>query len=401
MPALELCKGTSYTLFIESIKAEETRSRYRQRLLAFLGLVQYNTDELASLGRSNQSKLTEMIIGYILKEKERVKAGKIKSGTVVENIKPIRLFCEMNDIVLNWKKIYKLLPGQEQKSVDRAYSKDEIAKLLEFSDVRSKIIILIQASAGCRVGALPDLKMKHLSPVEIDGKVVCAKLVIYAGTKDEYTAFISLECYNAVQEYIEYRKRNHEKITTESPLIRNAVRVYNVKEIEPCRPVKGRTIADIMLRLLYRAGLRVKQDVHRYEVSTDHGFRKFFNTTCKDNGMDPLHKEMLMGHKVGLEDAYYRPADDKLLTSYLKVMPSLTINDAEVWRVENLELKNKLENNQSVQDQIHEMSRQLKEQGAELARIQKENSILVKDWKAMTEQIHAKKDKDEDDDNEL
>jgi len=49
-----------------------------------------DTEKLAAHGRSNPKKLEELIINYTMKEKERYKAGKIASGTVCENIKPIR-----------------------------------------------------------------------------------------------------------------------------------------------------------------------------------------------------------------------------------------------------------------------------------------------------------------------
>ena len=364
--SLQVCKGESYTLFIESIKAEETRVRYRQRLRKFLTVVCLDTESLADLGRSNPKKLTEVIIAYILKEKERVRSKEIKPGTLAENIKPVRLFCDMNDILLNWKKLYRLLPGQEEKTEDRAYSKEEIAKLLEFSDIRSTVIVLSMASSGCRVGALPNLKVKHITPVEIDGKVVCGRIVVYANSAEEHVTFVSLECYHAIESYYEYRKRNHEKLNPESPFLHNSVRVYNVKEIERCRPIKNRTIQDIMLRLLYKSGLRVKMDVRRYEVSTDHGFRKFFSTQAKLAGMEPLHKEMLLGHKVGLERSYYRPPESALLKDYIKVMSHLTINDVELVRLENLELKKDRTEIEQLKDKVaefEELTKHLKEHG--------------------------------------
>ncbi len=72
----------------------------------------------------------------------------------------------------------------------------------------------------------------------------------------------------------------------------------------------------------YKSGLRVKMDACRYGVSTDRGFRKFFNAQAKLAEMEPLHKEMLLGHKVGLERSHYLKRSDILsMSSPVKVGP--------------------------------------------------------------------------------
>jgi hypothetical protein len=45
---------------------------------------------------------------------------------------------------------------------------------------------------------------------------------------------------------------------------------------------------------------------------------------CK---VDPLIKEMLLGHHTGLEENYYRPEEEDLLNEYLKCVDSLTVNN--------------------------------------------------------------------------
>ena len=55
-----------------------------------------------------------------------------------------------------------------------------------------------------------------------------------------------------------------------------------------------------------------------------HSFRKFFKTTAEDQ-ISSLHIEMFMGHSTGLARNYYKPTKGKLLQSYLKLVPHLTI----------------------------------------------------------------------------
>jgi hypothetical protein len=63
------------------------------------------------------------------------------------------------------------------------------------------------------------------------------------------------------------------------------------------------------------------------KISLTHGFRKFVNTEMINSDVNLVVKEMLLGDSVGLAGSYYRPATDKLLDEYLKVVNNLTINE--------------------------------------------------------------------------
>jgi integrase len=52
-------------------------------------------------------------------------------------------------------------------SGDKPYTHEQIAKLLEYTDIRTKVIILVMASAGLRLGALPLLRVGDLIEVSI------------------------------------------------------------------------------------------------------------------------------------------------------------------------------------------------------------------------------------------
>jgi hypothetical protein len=68
----------------------------------------------------------------------------------------------MNDIILNWKKINSFIDELVRTVKDRAYTRKEIEKVLQKCDERKSVMILLQTSAGLRIGALPELKIKHL-----------------------------------------------------------------------------------------------------------------------------------------------------------------------------------------------------------------------------------------------
>ena len=82
------------------------------------------------------------------------------------------------------------------------------------------------------------------------------------------------------------------------------------------------------------------------DVQLARGFRKFFNTQLVASDVNPLHKELMMGHEIGLEHSYLRPTEESLLESYYKAIDAFTINPENRLqrKVEKLEVeKNQFE----------------------------------------------------------
>jgi integrase len=114
----------------------------------------------------------------------------------------------MNDIVLNSKKLSRYL-GEHQRAnhKDRAYTTEEIAKMLEIADKRMKAAVLLMASTGMRMGAVPQLKIRDLQYIE---KYQIYQIIVYEGHTTEYTTFCTPEASIAINSYIEYRERSGE-----------------------------------------------------------------------------------------------------------------------------------------------------------------------------------------------
>src|ERR1051325_6903721 len=118
-----------------------------------------------------------------------------------------------------------MLPEQRKVKTDRAYSHPEISKLLEIADERSRVIILLMASSGIRIGAVPFIKLKDLDDM---------KLTVYSSSKEEYFTFITPECKKAIDSYLDFRQRYGEKLTDESYLI---IKQLNIRKVIKTRPV--------------------------------------------------------------------------------------------------------------------------------------------------------------------
>ena len=80
--------------------------------------------------------------------------------------------------------------------MDRIPTFEEIKEIYEASDIRGKALTLLFISSGVREGAIEGLKIKDYSPIEVDGKFVSGRLVVYNGDPESYITFISAEaCY--------------------------------------------------------------------------------------------------------------------------------------------------------------------------------------------------------------
>jgi integrase len=221
-------------------------------------------------------------------------------------------FYKIHDIALNVTKINKFIPAQKKVRKDRAYTHEEILKLLEIADERGRVIILIMASSGMRLGALPLLRLRNLEN---------NKLTVYEGEREEYFTFITPECKTAIDSYLDFRSRYGETLNDNSPLIREQ---FNTKDPFRVKKAKQLTLPMIKFNLIHleeKAGLRLTN-----VVAASHGFRKFFTTQLIHSKVNPEIREMLLGHKIGLASAYYRPTEQDMLEEYEKAEDNLTID---------------------------------------------------------------------------
>ena len=121
----------------------------------------------------------------------------------------------MNDIQLNWFKISKYLGEYSRVVHDRAYTTEEIQQLLTKADERMKVVILLLASTGVRVGAIPDLRLQDLTKIE---SYDLYQITFYENSSEEYYCFCSPECPATIGSYLAYRERYGEKLKPDTPL---------------------------------------------------------------------------------------------------------------------------------------------------------------------------------------
>jgi integrase len=151
------------------------------------------------------------------------------------------------------------------------------------------------ASSGIRVGAIPALTIESLKKLD-EGLGI---LTVYGDSKkSRYVTLVTPECMSTIDEYLEYRKSQGEKLYGGSPLIRDKYSIYSKRINIPKHPKEPAITAQI--RHLIR-----KTDLHFEELQPGHAFRKFFNTVLVNSKVDRKFKELMMGHSVKLDEFYY------------------------------------------------------------------------------------------------
>jgi hypothetical protein len=372
-----------YSMFLFAMRSPKTREKCTGRLrmfFDFLGIPGESMTERSKIfcekaksSDNNGSWVFSVIVQYLQKLKERVEQKEISAGTMKNRYQAVKLFCEMSDISIPWKKISKGIPRVRKFADDRAPTVEEIQKITEYPDRRIKAIVCSMASAGIRVGTWDFLKWKHIIPIERNRIVVAAKLIAYASEGDEYFTFITPEAYHELEKWKEYRIHSGESLSKESWVMRN---IWNTKKgytrglVSAPIKLQSESVKRLVEDALWTQGLRKKleSDKKRHEFQTDHGFRKWFKTRCELAGMKPINIEILMGHSTGISDSYYRATEAELLEDYLKAVDFLTVNDQHKLQREVAEISEKAkEENSLVKAKLQERDNDIAELKAAVA----------------------------------
>jgi len=341
-------KSRCLIIFEESIKSEETKKNYLLMLTKFRKWA--NVEDFDDLLKADEKSIQRLIEDYVISLK-----GKISPNTFNTQLAPVILFYELNEITLNKTRLKKMYPAKVKRSGYGSYSLEDIKKMLSSTrKKRTKACILILSSTGCRAMALCELKMKDIENYK-DG---CKIITFYSGDPSEYVGFLTPESSKALDDYIEERIQAHERITPDSPLIRDS---YSMGSL-PAKMINNAMLQE-MIGMTLSDVKRKKGSSGRYNIPITGGFRKFFNLTMKLQEKANISLvEKLIGHSVtvGLDNYYLPASTEKLFEEFQKNIPNLTINDSERLRVEN-ELKQKeIEELKSDKKRISELEDKVK-----------------------------------------
>lgn len=184
-----------YSIFKYAMNSPVTRDRYTTRLdrfFRFIGIEGTNIEERCRVFVQNARKdniwAFRNIINFLQVQKERVDRKEITGSTIRNYVKAIKLFTEMNEILISWKRITRGLPKGRKWADDRAPTVEEIRKIVEYPDRRIKPIVYTMVSSGIRLGAWDYLRWRHVSPIYHNGNgdddLVAAKIMVMLEKKN-------------------------------------------------------------------------------------------------------------------------------------------------------------------------------------------------------------------------
>jgi hypothetical protein len=363
--------------FLYALKAPETKRQYPRRFKVFLDFLQLDgtfeeqTREFLIRARQNGRWVQDNFMRFILFQKERAKREEISESTISNYYKATKLFCEMNDLDIGWKKIARGLPVGRRAANDRAPTLEEIQKLVEYPDRRLKPIIYTMVSSGIRIGAWDYMLWKHVTPIQNEqGEVIAAKLLVYPGDQEEYYTFVTPEAYIALKEWMDFRASYGEKISGESWLMRDLWQTSNMKygakfglATSPKR-LKSSAIKRLIERALWEQGIRhiLSPGRNRHEWKAAHGYRKYYKSHA-EQVMRPINVETTMGHDIGVSKAYWKPVVREVMQDYLKAIDLLTINgDKRHFQNQIVELKERSRDSENIiQTKLQEKDKDIAE----------------------------------------
>jgi integrase len=356
---------TTFADLAASLKSPKTSEIYQYALQCYMSYRKVGSfTELLEL-----DKTPRLIQSYIIEYLVYLKQVRNTSWSF-RNIQlaAIKHWYRMNDFEeLNWFKISKYL-GEHNKVVnDRGYKTEEIQQILLKADERMRVIILLLASTGIRVGAIPCLRLRALSKIE---EYSLYQITVYENTQEQYIAFCTPECAAAIGSYLSYRERYGEKLKPDTPLIREQFNIYDLNKIHTPKLLTSKTIGTFLTNLLDRSGVisikhhtessyKERRGKERKEIARAHGFRKFTTTNMIRAKVNPEVREMILGHSIGLGNSYYRPTSNELLEEYLKAVDLLTINEENRLKRKVKTLTLRVDRLEELQEQINNLNERL------------------------------------------
>lgn len=280
--------------------------------------------------------------------------------SIKNHFNPIWKLFEMNGITISWTRIRNTFPQDNESKDDTfEYTHEDIQTMLEHCKIEDKVLVLLYASSGIRAGA-SEFKWKHLRPVyryegkylidehEItesvakNGKIVCGMLRVYPNSKSEYFAFITPECWKAVQAYRQaWIQDVGKEPKPDDPFFKRTGSLVI--------PAEKLAVRKRLERILKDSGLRtpLPKGARRHKVPAFNGFRRFFNKQNKKSLSSNsalaslILKENMLGHTglIKLDENYFKQHIEELIDEYLNSVSYLTISNEERLLIQNKKLE--------------------------------------------------------------
>ena len=303
-------------LSFERSGSEKTRSFFLWVLRKFSGFVGKSPDEMVFECKGSE----EVRQAYADRIKAFVMRDGRARGTVSTYSAVLKSFFKHNNVLVPVGRVKNWVTFE-----DNAPTPEELRKLLEVADLRTKVMVAILAQSGMRIGTLAGLTYGHVREGLEKGEVplrIHISSMEAKGRVRSFDTFIGQESVELLKAYFEARRTGTryiegEVLVDESPLIRN-------DHSRNALGVERKSIYKDIRNALLRSGL-VKRGEKRSKLRP-HSLRKFFKTMMESAGVSRSYTEFMLGHELpGQDSSYFKPSPEQVKEAYLKGMPYLSL----------------------------------------------------------------------------
>jgi len=296
--------------FFSGIPEQSSQRTYKLYLDKFFKWGKITHDEFIGYERKGQESLFEQYIFYLRGVTDRT--GKYQNSYNLI-ISPLKLFCTMNDVAINWARLYKMFPKTKRLSNQGAYDDDDIRLFLDScNSLRDKVFVHFMASTAVRIGEVHLLNIGDITPYE-DGAIV----MYYAGQKEEYKVCLTPEAYDYLKKYLETRINKK----PEAPLFATKKGIVE-------RRLAQSTVLEFMKELRYKALPNELRDGKRKHKAPNNAFRKRLENIFADVDVNFRYASYLLDHNKSKQDPHYFRdiKNDKLWIQFKKAIPLITLD---------------------------------------------------------------------------
>ena len=223
----------------------------------------------------------------------------------------------MNDIAINWARLFKMLPKPKKLSGKDGYTDEDIKLFLDHCDnLRDLALVHFLNSTAVRPGELYLLNVGDVEEIE-DGAIV----KYYATQKAEYKVCLTPEAYGYLKKYLATRKNKR----VEDPLFTSKKGLIE-------RRLAQSTLKEFMKEMRYKSNPNQVRDGKRKNKAPNNAFRKRLEDIFANIEMHHKYTSYLLDHNKDKQDKHYLPKiPNKILWSKFKTaVPLITIDKSQI-----------------------------------------------------------------------
>jgi site-specific recombinase XerD len=219
-------------------------------------------------------------------------------------------------------------------------SKEDLQEALKVCNPLEKSVLLVGVSSGLSAVDITKLTVKQFRDGYDKDTKITTLSIRRTKTKTDFVTFLSPECSQAVQDYLNYRNRigktkwdnKHSQAEKQKVYnndnylfcLQNVPNIYLKSKNENERQLREYSIIRIYRSISTKAQKNAANG--SWNLLRSHNCRKFFNSTLLNAGVDSFLVSFLMGHTLdSTKSAYFRASPERLREIYARYVPYLTI----------------------------------------------------------------------------